>query len=166
MSQEEQLIKAYDDYADAIYRFCVYRVYNHELAKDLVSETFTKTWDYMVKGNEVKNTRALLYRVARNLIIDYSRKKKEQSLDQLIADQGESVVGWIDNQAECADAALAIEKLDLLSKEFREVIALRYLEGYGPKEIAEILGKPATLISVRLNRALRKLNKLVEHGPE
>lgn len=166
MSPEEQLIKAYDDYADAIYRFCVYRVYNQELAKDLTSETFTKTWDYMAKGNEVKNTRALLYRVARNLIIDNSRKKKEESLDKLIEDQGESVAGWLDNQVERADAALAIAKLDLLSREFREVIALRYLEGYGPKEIAEILGTSVTLVSVRLNRALRKLNKLVEDGQE
>jgi len=75
--REKEFLDAYEKYADAIYRHCYFRVYNKELAEDLTQETFIKTWKYIVEGKEVKNIKSFLYRVAVNLIIDNSRKKKK-----------------------------------------------------------------------------------------
>lgn len=74
---------AYEAYADAIFRHCYFRVFNRELGKELMQETFLRVFEYLSKGNTVDNMRAFLYRVANNLIIDNVRRKKELSLDAL-----------------------------------------------------------------------------------
>src|SRR3972149_8069440 len=81
--QSEAYLKAYDEYADAIYRYCLFRVFNEEKAKDSPQDSFLRTWDYLANGRQIENIRAFLYRVATNLIIDQSRKKREESLDVL-----------------------------------------------------------------------------------
>ncbi len=61
---EEQFLFAYEQFADAIYRYCFFRVANNAIvAEDLVQEAFTKSWQYMCAGNEVKNLRAFLEHV-------------------------------------------------------------------------------------------------------
>jgi DNA-directed RNA polymerase specialized sigma24 family protein len=80
---ENEFMQAYDNFADAIFRHCYYRVFDRERGKDLMQETFMRAWQYLNKGEKVLNMRAFLYRIANNLIIDESRKKKEQSLEQL-----------------------------------------------------------------------------------
>ena len=81
--KEKEFLQAFEKYADDIYRHCYFRVYDKELAEDLVQETFIKTWKYIISGEEIKNIRAFLYKVAVNLIIDNSRKKKAVLLDDL-----------------------------------------------------------------------------------
>ena len=75
--REKEFLSAYEKYANDIYRHCYFRVYNKELAEDLTQETFIKTWKYIVAGQEIKNTKSFLYKVAVNLIIDHSRKRKD-----------------------------------------------------------------------------------------
>ncbi|MBI2577363.1 MAG: RNA polymerase sigma factor [Candidatus Wildermuthbacteria bacterium] len=119
---QEQFLTAYDQHADAIFRHCYFRVYDRELANDLMQDTFTKTWQYILHGSEVKNIRAFLYRVANNLIIDHSRKKKTISLTVLQEkgfdprhDDRESLASNIDAKAVVA----LLEKLD---KKYQDVI--------------------------------------------
>src|SRR3989344_5246570 len=81
--KEKEFLDAYQQYADAIYRHCYFRVYNKDLAEDLTQETFIKTWKYLSEGKEVKNIKAFLYRVAVNLIIDHSRKKTALVMDDI-----------------------------------------------------------------------------------
>jgi RNA polymerase sigma-70 factor (ECF subfamily) len=83
-ANRQQFLAAYDNYADAIYRHCFYRVFSKPLAEELTQDTFMKTWKYLEGGKQVENLRAFLYRVANNLIIDHSRKKKEERLDALL----------------------------------------------------------------------------------
>ncbi|MBX4200907.1 RNA polymerase sigma factor, partial [Candidatus Parcubacteria bacterium] len=81
--RQQEFLDAYKQHADAIYRHCYFRVYNKDLAEDLTQETFIKTWKYIVEGKKVDNIKAFLYRVAVNLIIDHSRKKKALALDDV-----------------------------------------------------------------------------------
>src|SRR3989344_5220124 len=80
---EMEFIKSYDAYADAIFRHCYFRLYDREEAKDAVQETFLRAWNYS-KKNKIDNMRALLYRIARNIVADKWRKKKMSSLDELL----------------------------------------------------------------------------------
>ena len=48
-----------------------------------------------------------------------------------------------------------------VTREYREVIFLRYYEEYSVKEIAGLLGIPAPLVSTRLKRAKEKLKKML-----
>ncbi len=53
------------------------------MAKDLVQETYMKTWNSMVKGEDIHNIRAFFYKILGNLVVDHYRKKKTLSLDRL-----------------------------------------------------------------------------------
>ena len=75
----EAFKQAYEDHKDEIFRHCYFHTFDRELAKDLLQETFLKTWEYIVAGNDIENVRAFLYRVATNLVINAAKKKKEQS---------------------------------------------------------------------------------------
>src|SRR3989338_11402702 len=82
--KEQQCLEADTQRSDAIFRYCYYRVFDREKAKDYVQETYLRPWKYLAEGRKVDNIRAFLYRTATNLIIDESRKKKATSLDQII----------------------------------------------------------------------------------
>jgi len=78
-SQERRFTRAYDLYADLIFRHCYFRIGDREKGKELMQDAFLKTWEYIAKGNEVEDMRAFLYRTANNLIVDlYRRKSKRQ----------------------------------------------------------------------------------------
>ena len=73
---DKEFLAAYDEYSDALFRHCMIRVRDRDVAKDIVQETFSRTWLYLSEGKKVEYIRAFLYRVANNLIVDGARKKK------------------------------------------------------------------------------------------
>ncbi len=164
MDQDETkayFLQIYDTYADDIYWFCYLRVSNRELAQDLSQEVFTRFWQALREGTVMRSERALLYTMARNLVIDWYRKKKESSLDAL-ADEGIEFMGDgagdVTISAEMDEALRAVGELDDPS---REALLMRYVEGLSPKDIAELTGESANAVSVRLNRAIKKVRTLL-----
>jgi RNA polymerase sigma-70 factor (ECF subfamily) len=158
---QDSFMKAYDQYADGIYRFCAMKVSNRELAHDLTQEVFMRYWQSMRKEAVVENERAFLYTLARNLVIDWYRKKKETSLDELAEagiEFGSNDHKQITVSAEAQMVLAAIDKIDEAS---REVLLLRFVEGFTPKDIAEMTGESANAISVRLNRAVKKVQEIL-----
>ncbi len=160
MDQEETkayFLQIYDTYADDIYRFCYLKVSNRELAQDLSQEVFTRFWQALREGTVMRSERALLYTMARNLVIDWYRKKKETSLD-VLTEQGLEFGGDtaedVTREAEMSEALRMVNELDEAS---REVLILRFVDGLSPKEIALLSGESANAISVRLNRAMKKM---------
>lgn len=161
---EQQFLANYDLYADALYRHCLFRVYDPAKAEDLVQDTFMKTWQYLASGKRIENLRAFLYRVANNAIIDYSRKRKEDSLDALLADQP-GLEPSKDTTAEAQQHLLleyVMKHIQALPDDARDVLLLRYVDDLDPREIALILGISANNVSVRLNRAMRLLQDMIE----
>lgn len=156
---EEYFLQIYDAYADDIYRFCYLKVSSKELAEDLAQETFTRFWQALRDGTTLKSERALLYTIARNLVIDWYRKKKESSLD-VLTEAGFEIAGEgadeVTRPAEMAEALRIVEGIDEPS---REALLLRYVEGLSPREIADLTGETANVISVRINRAVKKVRE-------
>lgn len=157
---EAAFLQAYDAFADAIFRHCCFRVYDRERARDLTQECFLRAWEYVASGKRVDNLRAFLYRIATNLIIDESRRKRPGSLDDLLG-QGIEPAPQAATAPMAADARRAVLALDGLKSKFREILKLRYLDGLGPKEIAAALGTSENVVSVRLHRGLAQLRKLM-----
>ena len=162
----------YDAFSDALFRHCYFRIGNREMAKDCMQEAFTRTWEYLSHGKKVDNPRAFLYKVANNLIIDEARKRKPVSLDELYErgaalekeqfdpiDQREAIAASI-------EAKEVMKVLKELDPKYRDVIIMRYVDGFGPREIAEMWGESENVISVRLYRATRALRKIMPHDDE
>ena len=154
-------MKAYDELSDAIFRHCWFRIGDREKAKDLMQDTFTKSWQYLVGGAEVNNMKSFLYRVANNLIIDEYRKKRELSLDRL-QEQGFDP-GFDDRRKNenRIDAQFALDKINRLDEKYREVILMRYIDELSPKEIAHVVGENENNVSVRIHRGLKQLKELL-----
>ena len=162
MKKEQQLEQAYDKYSDDIFRYCYYRLYfNREKAKEMMQETYIKTWDYISDGNDIDNIRAFLYKTAKNLIIDYHRKRKEDSLDNFL-EEGVQFASKSEKLDKKLDAEKYKQMIEQLDDKYQEVIMLRYIEELKPKEIAEIIDETPNVVSVRIHRGLEKLRQIIE----
>ncbi len=166
---KEAFIKVYDDNVKDIHRFVYFKIGGREEANDLTSMIFLKAWNHIQNKTleDAKTLRALLYKIARNAIIDYYREtgnKVTASLDDEdnrleIADEGENPQERLDRTA---DLELIKSKLPLLKEEYREIIIMKFISDLSLKEIAEISGKNKGNIRVLLHRSLNALRELVE----
>lgn len=158
---EQEFLKAYETYADAMFRYCLVRIRNREEALDLSQEVFLKAWRYIAEGNEVKNMRAFLYEVARNLVINLSVKQKSVSLDDLM-ENGFEAVSRDDEKMETASLFHdALERMEELDEKYREPILMRYVDGLPVQEIAALLEENENTISVRIHRGIEQLRDLM-----
>ena len=159
LAENQKFVETYDDYADAIFRHCYYRIYDRELARDLMQEAFLRAWEYLAKGKKVLNLRAFIYKIANNLCIDHIRRKKESSLDSLMEagfdPSGDDAV----KIERSTDAGMAVSALQKLEDPYREAMVLRYVDDLTVKEIAEITGETENTISVRIHRATAVLKE-------
>ncbi len=161
---EEKFLQAYDQYADSIFRHCHFRVFDREKARDILQETFTRTWQYISNGKKVDNFKTFLYRVANNLIIDGSRKHKESSLDELMENGFD--VGTNDDQRLPAilDGKNAITTVQQLDPKYRDAVLMRYVDDLTPKEISAITGESENVISVRIYRGIQQLRERLNNN--
>jgi RNA polymerase sigma-70 factor, ECF subfamily len=164
-ARKDAFLDAYTQYADAIFRHCHYRVFDRERARDLTQETFLCTWVYIMRGGEVRNMRAFLYRIANNLIIDASRKQREMSLDYL------QEQGFDPGQNDDADRTRAridsepvLKALNKLDGRYRSILVMRYVHGLPPRDIAERTGESSNTVSVRIYRGLHQLRSHIDAG--
>ena len=164
---EEAFGKIYDKYVEEIFRFVLMRTSNKEEAQDLTSEAFLKTWEYVSSSSKrIDNIRALLYRVSRNLVIDYYRKsgRQVQALDEdqfaKIIDQS---VDLEESVAKRDDIKQAFSLLDNLSEEYRELLLMRYTQDLSTSEIAKALGKKEGTVRVGLHRAIKQLKEILKN---
>jgi RNA polymerase sigma-70 factor (ECF subfamily) len=156
---QAQFLEAYENYKEAIYRHCFFRVYSKAKADELVQETYMRTWQYLAQGKEVENLRAFLYRVANNLIIDDSRKKKEDSLEVLM-EKSPAYEPFYEGGKKIERQMLynhIVENMQDLPEDYRQILSLRYIDDLDPKEIALILDTNANNVSVKINRAVKVL---------
>ena len=150
----------YERYRDAIYRYCLTRTGTAHDAEDLTSDVFVKALHsidrYQERGLPFV---AFLYRIARNAAIDRSRTLKQPlSVDELVTEPAS-------RQNVEADATLAVDRsillaaLTKLKTEHRDVIVMRFIEGYSALEVASRLGKTEGAVRTLQHRALERLRK-------
>lgn len=172
-SQEERFLKAFEDYSDALFRHATLRINNRERAIDIVHDTFTKVWGYVRAGHAIDSFRPFLYKVLNNLIIDEYRKRKDVSLDALLAEEGVDEGSFADlsestveTLAATIDGKKAFALLDQLPDQYKEVIILRFVDDLGPKEIATLIEETENTVSVRIHRGLKLLRAHLESQDE
>ena len=150
----------YERYRDAIYRFCLARTGTAHDAEDLASDVFVKALNsidrYQDRGLPFA---AFLYRIARNAAIDRSRTLKQPlSVDGLLVEP--SSKQDVEHEATLAvERSILLAALSKLKAEHRDVITMRFIEGYAAAEVAQLLGKTEGAIRTLQHRALERLRK-------
>lgn len=161
-------LDAYNMYADAIFRFCYFKLNDRELARDFLQETFAKAWTSAINSDkEVDNLRAFLYRIAGNLIIDEYRRRgnrgPSESLDDLREQGFEPAFNENSSIIDKLDGKLAISLISKVKEPYGEAVFMRYVQELTLQEIAEITGESENTISVRVHRGLSLLRKIYNH---
>jgi RNA polymerase sigma-70 factor (ECF subfamily) len=157
-SLEESFIESFSLYGDAIFRFCIVKVSRVELAEDMTQEVFTRYWQYIKDGNKMTNTRAFLYTVAGNMAKDWYKKKKSDSLDTKM-ESGFVPEDSRANVQKTAEYEEVLRTIEDMEEKDKEVLLLTHVEGLSPKDIAEVIQETSNAVSVRLNRATKKLQQ-------
>lgn len=159
---QELFLEHYAANADGIFRFCYFKTSDREVSLEITQEVFTKTWDYLGSGNTIENFKAFLYRTARNTVIDYHRKKKNQSLDHLLEEGFDIPDTTTPKPQDVIDAKGILALLETLDEKYREVLTLRYVQDLSIKEIALSINETENAVSVRIHRGLNQLQKIAE----
>ncbi len=170
---EERFLKAFDEYSNALFRHAIYRLSDRERAVEIVHDTFTKAWSYLRAGHEIDSYKPFLYKVMNNLVIDEYRRRKEFSLDTLLAEEGtdegsfpELHGGGIEELTFALDAEKASELMKELPLVYREVLILRFVDGLGPKEISGLIEESENVVSVRIHRGLKILKETIQKAED
>ena len=152
----------YKEYYAKIYRYCKINMYNDIAAEDVCQETFMRAWKALPSFAITKDGtfQAFLFRIARNLMIDLGRKKKEFSLAAY-----EEVETHEDYAADM-DRKIAIEDVKKalagLPEKDRQILILRYFEDMSHADVATVIGIKEGALRVRTIRLLQKLKKILK----
>jgi RNA polymerase sigma-70 factor, ECF subfamily len=114
-----------------------------------------------------------LFAIARNLVIDWQRRIKPRSLDELMEPREDAAS--FDPPANPADSPLqqamrsqedaqVQQSLTRLPAIYREVLLLRFQEEMGLEEIARVTSSPLSTVKSRLHRGVEALRVAMQGG--
>ncbi|MBI4272389.1 RNA polymerase sigma factor [Candidatus Uhrbacteria bacterium] len=150
----------YDFYHERIYRYVYLKVPTQEDAQDITADTFLRAWQYMQEKKAIRALQAFLYQIARNLIVDFYRKRGSvvDSLDEhevIVADRGDlSLEEKMILKSDIEQVERAIRQLKDV---YRDVVILHYLNDVPLKNIARLIEKSQGATRVILHRAVKTL---------
>ncbi len=143
-----------------IFRYFCCRSITRTDAEDLTSEVFVRV------VNSIKSQKghfpAWLFSIARNLLTDYYRRQG-RSREAPLEDVEDSFPNSTEDKIDVLQSKLIKKSLNFLTREQREVITLKFLEGYDNEEIADRMNKSVGAIKTLQFRALLALRGFIKN---
>ncbi len=152
-------VQLYRRHYDAVFRYCVHRLFDRHMAEDITAEVFLKVVGnlHRFKGDKQQFSN-WLYKVASNTVNDYLRKTARRN--GFLKRAREQANSQVANCGESAEKLAALrEAMFELKPRYQTIITLRFFENLKLTEIAEVLGSSPGTIRSQLARALAKLRK-------
>jgi RNA polymerase sigma factor (sigma-70 family) len=135
-----------EDYADALYRFILGNIKDKDKARDIIQDTFEKTW-VRIEHIQYENIKSYLFSTAYHTMIDMIRKEKRLTkLDGIPMDEYATSAHYSDLNE------ILHQAIDKLPEAQKAVIMLRDYEGYSYQEIGEITGLTEAQVKVYIYR--------------
>jgi RNA polymerase sigma-70 factor, ECF subfamily len=153
-----------EQYQHRLLRYLLYLSGNRELAEDLFQETWIRVLERGHQYDGKHEFSTWLYAVARNLTLDYLRKRNPVSLDALMEDEDQAPFEPADSRPAAWEVVQQHEHAERINAaligiptEYRETVVLRFQEGMALDEIAAVTGAPLGTVKSRLYRGLNLL---------
>ena len=154
-------------------RYLMFLTGNRELSEDLFQEVWMRV---LVRGGQFNGKSRFdtwLFTIARNLVIDFRRKRTLSSLDELVegASEDDRAMSFeiadgqptpFDQLSGVEDRARVAEALLTLDTVYREVLVLRFHEDMSLREIASVTRAPLSTVKSRLYRGLAAIRPVLE----
>jgi RNA polymerase sigma-70 factor (ECF subfamily) len=152
-------------------RYLLYLIGRQDYAEDLAQETWIRV---LQRGSQYDGRQRFdlwLFAIARNLAIDYLRKKRKAVQTASSPDDRDEILlvpssgpSPFEAAARSEDAIRLAGQLQILSPLYREALLLRFQEDLSLAEIAQVLGAPVTTVTSRIYRGLAALRSAFEEG--
>lgn len=166
----ELLDRLIETYQHRLMRYLTFLTGKREVAEDLFQETWMRVLLRGAQYNGKARFDTWLFTIARNLVIDLSRKRTMASLDELqdtsrderpfeVAIDGPSPLEQFKLREDAAEVSAVLLHLHA---SYREVLVLRFFEELALEEIAAVTRAPLSTVKSRLYRGLAALKPLVE----
>ena len=166
----ELLDQLIEQYQHRLLRYLLFLTGKREVAEDLFQETWMRVLLRGAQYNGKARFDTWLFTIARNLVIDLSRKRQMASLDEMseagederpfeVAIDGPSPFEQFATREDRAEVAAVLLKLE---PNYREVLMLRFHEEMSLEEIASVTRAPLSTVKSRLYRGLAALKPEVE----
>jgi RNA polymerase sigma-70 factor, ECF subfamily len=161
------LAEIYDCYNQGIYYYALRFLGDPMLAEDCTAETFSRFLRALRGGGgPTENLKGYLYRSAHNWITDYYRREPVPAFELSDGLPGQGA----DDPFEQAELRIIQRRvrtaLRLLTPDQRQVILLRFVEGWDLAEVAASLDKPAGAVKALQHRAIAALRKMLVEEEE
>jgi RNA polymerase sigma-70 factor (ECF subfamily) len=161
-----------EQYQQRLYRYLLFLTGNPSLAEDLFQETWIRVLERGSQYNGKSKFESWLFAIARNLVIDASRRKKISSLEDLGDPESNALYDPPDQRTSSVLQMLVTREseqsvqLSLLKipPYYREVLLLRFSEELGLEEIAAVTATPISTVKSRLYRGLAALKTAMTEG--
>jgi len=162
LTLQSQFQSAYESYADELFGFCCSKVRYREEALDIVHDAFVKFWGTLSARTVVSNTKAYLYSIVRNKIIDHYRSVAVHRVFPLDNELIENLADTKPGIEIDIDIKLVLKSINALPDSYREPLLYRYIDGMSVSDIAAILITSPGAITKRIKRGIDILKK--EHA--
>ena len=160
-------------YQHRLLRYLLYLTSSRELAEDIFQEVWIRVMMRGAQFNGKSRFETWLFTIARNLVIDYRRKKTLASLDELfegnteddrpmafeVTDEQPTPFDRLASSEDRERISAALLELDTL---YREVLVLRFHEDLSLQEIASVPHAPLSTVKSRLYRGLAAIKPRLE----
>ena len=149
----------YRRHYDAVFKYCVHRLFDRHLAEDITSQVFLRVVEKFntFKGSE-KQFRGWLFVIATNFINEHLRKaavhkKAQKYLKENPKDHNNDIEDKTANLESLKNAILS------LKPKYQTIITLHFFEKMKYNQITEVLGTTPATIRSQLSRGVEKLRK-------
>ena len=167
----ELLADLVERYQRRLVRYLLYLTGRPEYAEDLAQETWIRV---LQRGGQYDGQQRFdpwLFAIARNLTIDYLRKKRKAVATVALPNDRDAMLLFpssdpspFEAAARGEDAMRLAGRLQILPPLYREALLLRFQEDLSLAEIAQVLGAPVTTVTSRIYRGLAALRSAFEEG--
>ncbi len=164
-TQANALGRLYELYYERIFRFCVHRLFNKEIAEDVTSAVFLQVARGIrtFKGRTVQDFRNWLYAIAANQANAYIRKssRRKKLLQEATVSMTAFATDSTDKSSELDWPRLYMAILRL-KPQHQTIVTLRFFENLKYEQIAQILNVKEATVRVTLHRILNELRNYLQ----
>lgn len=151
----------YDRYYKKVYSYFVRMTSDTDVSRDLTQNVFLRVIRYAGTWKEDKVFDYWLFRIARNIMVDYHRgARKFYDVDEepeLILHNEADSIREMENRE---SLEFLLEAMAKLPPGYRELIELNRFQGFSYREIAETISSNENTVRVKTFRAIQKLKKI------
>jgi RNA polymerase sigma-70 factor (ECF subfamily) len=147
-------------YSAPLYRFIQRARPHHDDCDDLLQETWISVWTHLPRFDPRRRFSTWLFQIALNHCRDHARRDRVRNRFQAEAGRvsDPDPEASPEEKTESRRVMVAIEDLPARQK---EVLLLRYYQGFSEKETAEILDCPPGTVKSRLHQATRQIRRVL-----